>query len=248
MKIIKDICYSDTGHNRQKLDVYLPDCKNFPTFVYFHGGGLETGSKDHHPFVAYLVNRGIAVVLANYRLYPTAVYPQFIQDAASVVAWAHNNMKVYGASNHLYVGGSSAGGYLSMMLCLDKKYLNMYNIDSDKLTGYIMDAGQPTTHMNVLKERGLDPRQVIVDEAAPLFHIKTNAYAPMLIIVADQDIENRYEQTMLLMSTFKSFNGDCPHIKLKVMENNKHCQYNNENDANGNNILATLIYDFIKSI
>lgn len=32
--------------DRCKLDIYYPEnCKNYPTIVWFHGGGLESGSK-----------------------------------------------------------------------------------------------------------------------------------------------------------------------------------------------------------
>ena len=64
MKLIQDIAYSDIGHPRQKLDLYLPDAKEFSVFIYFHGGGLERGSKEGQPFIEYLVKRGIAVVSA----------------------------------------------------------------------------------------------------------------------------------------------------------------------------------------
>ena len=51
---------------RCKLDVYYPaGKKDFPTIVWFHGGGLEGGNK-HIP--RELMNRGFAVVAVNYRL------------------------------------------------------------------------------------------------------------------------------------------------------------------------------------
>lgn len=80
-KSIENIPYS-SQNGPQLLDLYLPEGKNFPTLVYFHGGGLEGGDKQGHPFIPYLASRGIAVVSANYRMYPEARYPDFVQDAA----------------------------------------------------------------------------------------------------------------------------------------------------------------------
>lgn len=245
MKIIKDINY---GEN-QSLDLYLPETKSFPVFIYFHGGGLEAGDKsDAAAFAEYLNDRNIAVVSANYRMYPAAVYPQFVEDAAAAVAWTCKNINNYGSCDKYFVGGSSAGGYLSMLLCFDKKYLAAYNIDSGKISGYIHDAGQPTAHFNVLRERGIDPRRVIIDETAPLYHVGVDPdCAPMLIIVSDNDIAGRYEQTMLLVSALKQFGQVEPKVKLKVM-NGQHCEYDFTCDKDGNNILGKMIDEYIESL
>ena len=46
----------------------------------------------------------------------------------------------------------------------------------------------------------------------------------MLFIVFTNDLENRYEQTMLMLRTLKHFNYDESKIELKVMDG-KHCEY-----------------------
>ena len=248
MKKIRNVQYSVIGHPSQVLDLYRPDSDTFSVFIYFHGGGLEAGDKERAAlFAEYLTQRNIAVVSANYRMYPTAVYPEFIRDAAAAVAWTFKNIGNYGTCTKFYVGGSSAGGYLSMMLCFDKSYLAPYKIDPVNIDGFIHDAGQPTAHFNVLREKGIDSRRVIIDETAPLYHIgRETEYAPMLFIVSDNDMENRYEQTMLLLSTMKHFRYDESRIALKVMHG-RHCQYCRENDRESNNILGTIIYDYIST-
>lgn len=249
MQIIKDIRYNEDDP-RQRLDIYLPDAEVFYTLIYMHGGGLEGGDKgDAHIPLSYLAQKGIAVVSVNYRIYPEASYPEFIDDCACAVSWAYHNMKNYGTCKHFFIVGSSAGGYLAMMLCFDKKYLSKYQIDPNDMAGYVFDAGQPTVHYNVLRERGLDSRRVIIDETAPLYHVGENPNAaPMLIIVAEHDLENRYEQTMLLVSTLKHFGYPESKIKLIVMENKTHCQYGDEVDAEGNSVLGQIIYEFISKI
>lgn len=244
MKIYKDIQYKE--ENECLLDIYLPDEEAFPVFVYFHGGGLERGSKDKASFYEGLAEKGIAAISANYRMYPSAVYPQFIEDAAAVVNWAEKNMPSYGKVTNIFVGGSSAGGYLSQLLCFDKKYLALYGIDADKIGGYVHDAGQPTTHFNVLRERGIDTRRVIIDEAAPIFHITENRdYAPMQIIVSDNDMKNRLEQTNLLVSTLKHFGYSEEKLDFRFMKNSKHCSYVNLKDGD-KWAFADMIYEFIK--
>lgn len=104
---------------RCKLDVYYPvDKKDFPTIVWFHGGGLEGGGK-HIP--QELMNRGFAVVAVNYRLSPKAQNPAYIEDAAAAVAWTFSHIEEFGGSkDKIFVSGHSAGGYLSLMLAMDK--------------------------------------------------------------------------------------------------------------------------------
>ncbi len=135
MRVFKDISYCDIGHPKQVLDLYLPDQEEFSVFIYFHGGGIETGSKEQK-FTQTLVDRGIAVVSANYRMYPSAVFPEFVRDAAAAVAWTYKHMKEYGKCNKFFVGGSSAGGYLSMMLCFNKAFLAPYKIDPSQIDGF----------------------------------------------------------------------------------------------------------------
>ncbi len=150
MKSLCGICYDPTYN--LTLDVHLPECQDFPVFVYFHGGGLEADDKiDGRLPAETLTAAGIAVVSANYRMYPQAAYPDFLCDAAKAVAWALREMPAYGASGEIYVGGSSVGGYISQMLCFDETWLSAEEIAPSAIAGFVHDAGQPTCHFNVLR-------------------------------------------------------------------------------------------------
>ena len=114
-----------------------------------------------------------------------------------------------------------------MMLCFDNKYLAPYKLPEGTIKGYIHDAGQPTTHFNVLRERGIDSRLVIVDEAAPLYYIgREKEYPPMMFIVSDNDMKNRFEQIQLVLSTMKHFGYDENKIEYRLMHGT-HCKYTN---------------------
>ena len=252
MKLIENIKYGNDNPS-QLIDLYLPDNVvdgETPVFVYFHGGGIEKGSrKSLGVLCEYLTAHGVAVASADYIMFPEAKYPQFIEDCALAVAWAKNNLcdgGEYGRFGKLFVGGSSAGGYLSMMLCFDGKYLGKHGIDPIDIDGYVHDAGQPTAHFNVLKYSGIDPRRIIVDESAPLYHFgKAKELAPMIFIVSDGDMENRYEQTMLVKSTLKHFRYDESRIRLKVMRGS-HCHYVCQKDDNGNSVFGKICEEFFQ--
>lgn len=244
MNKINGIEYGADGDKRKTLDVYLPEGEKAGVLVYFHGGGIEAGDSTEADVLAeYLTEKNIVVVSVNYRMYPSAVYPEFLRDAAEATAWAYNKLDEYGGK--IYVGGSSAGAYISMMLCFDKRYLAPYYIDPAEINGFIHNAGQPTAHFNVLRERGIDSRRVIVDETAPLYHIGTSeSYARMLFIVSEEDMKNRYEQTMLMVSTLKHFEYDQNKFDLIVLPGG-HCVCVSERDGNGQSVFGKMIYDFI---
>ena len=246
MKTVKNISYS-TDNALQELDLYLPDGEAEALFVYFHGGGLEHGDKSAAKiFASYLTERGIALISANYRMYPEFKYPDFIFDAAAAVKWGYDYMRCELGCKKLYVGGSSAGGYLSMMLCFDSRYLADIGLSASAVNGYFHDAGQPTAHYNVLKYSGIDSRRVIVEETAPLYYVGLETgYPPMRFIVSDRDMKNRYEQTMLMLTTLSHFgHAECDYVLM----HGTHCEYCRTLDEHGDSVLGKLIFDFISKL
>ena len=92
MKIIKNLAFGTDA--AQTLDIYLPEGETKALVVYLHGGGLIRGDKSSGAtHASYLTERGIAVASADYRLYPTAKYPDFIRDSAAATALAYKYMK-----------------------------------------------------------------------------------------------------------------------------------------------------------
>jgi len=188
---------------RCRLDVYYPtDGNDFATVVWFHGGGLSGGEK----FVPrQLKQQGIAVVAVNYRLFPKVRCPVYIEDAAAAVAWTFNHIQDYGGDpNRIFVSGHSAGGYLTSMVGLDKRYLARHGIDADRIAGLIPYSGHTITHFTVRKERGIPGTQPIVDQFAPLFHMRDTA-PPLVLITGDRTLEmlGRYEENAYMMRMMK---------------------------------------------
>jgi acetyl esterase/lipase len=153
------------------LDIYYPkNTSGYATVVWFHGGGIKAGNK----FIPeWLKNQGIAVVAVNYRLSPRVSCPAYIEDAAAAVAWVFKNIGSYGGDPGLVVvSGHSAGGYLTSMIGLDKRYLEVYGIDANQIASLVPFSGHTITHFTVRGERGIAGTQPIVDEYAPLYHVR----------------------------------------------------------------------------
>ncbi|MBQ7206262.1 MAG: alpha/beta fold hydrolase [Lentisphaeria bacterium] len=184
-----------------KLDLKTPETKNFPTLVWFHGGGLSRGSR----FLPREIDtKKIAVVSVDYRLSgPKVSHPDYIFDAAAAVSWTLGNIRKYGGDpKKVFVSGHSAGAYLSAMIALDRRYLNSFGRSPAELAGVYPVSGQMTTHFQILAERRRsDPRvrDLVIDEYAPLYHASADA-PPMILFCGDPklDIPSRAEENRLL--------------------------------------------------
>ena len=199
---------------RCKLDIYYPaDKKGFTTVVWFHGGGITSGEKQ---ISEKLKKQGIAVVAVNYRLNPKVNCPTYIEDAAAAVAWTFNHIAEFGGDPaKIVVSGHSAGGYLASMVGLDKQWLAKYEIDADRIAMLIPFSGHCITHMTIRKERGIPDTQPVVDEFAPLYHVRADA-PPLILITGDREREmlGRYEENAYMMRMMKV----AGHQKTKLYE------------------------------
>lgn len=112
-----DLAYVPNGHDRQKLDLYLPAGDGpFPLLVWVHGGAWLEGSKASPPAMPWL-NRDAAVASLNYRLSQHAIFPAQIEDCKAAIRWLRANAGRYHLdTNRLVVWGSSAGGHLVALL------------------------------------------------------------------------------------------------------------------------------------
>jgi acetyl esterase/lipase len=202
------------SRERCKLDIYYPvDKKDFPTVIWFHGGGLTGGNKS---IPAELKSEGIAVVAVNYRLSPKVKSPAYIEDAAAAVAWTFKNISKYkGSAKRIFVSGHSAGGYLASMISLDKRWLAKHDLDADSIAGLVPLSGQSNTHFTIKVEAGIAKEQPMIDELAPVFHVRKDA-PPILIISGDRELEmvGRYEETAYFWRMLKVVG----HPDAKLME------------------------------
>ncbi len=219
-KTVENIDYraedpNDYAAERCMLDLYYPtDKPDFPTLIWFHGGGL-TGGQKHIP--TELMNKGLAVVAVNYRLSPGATVEECIDDAAAAAAWVVNNIAGYGGNTELiFVSGHSAGGYLTSMIGMDKSWLEPYGIDPDEAFAALLPySGQAITHFTRRSEMGMKDTQPLVDNLAPLYHVRPDC-PPMVIYSGDRELEmlGRYEENAYLWRMMKI----CGHPDVTLYE------------------------------
>lgn len=126
-RVARDLGYGEDP--RQRFDIYAPGSagrgSSLPVLVFFYGGGWDSGSKDLYGWAAQaLAARGFVVAVADYRLVPEVLFPDFIEDAAAATARVAEVAAQYGGDPaRLGVLGHSAGAHLAMMIALDRRYM-----------------------------------------------------------------------------------------------------------------------------
>jgi acetyl esterase/lipase len=120
----RDVSYGEFGV-RNQLDVWkrrdLADDARAPVLFQVHGGAWTMGSKQGQgePLMGHLAERGWVCVTVNYRLSPTATWPDHIVDVKRALAWTKANIADHGGDpGFVVITGGSAGGHLCALAAL----------------------------------------------------------------------------------------------------------------------------------
>ncbi len=145
ISVVKELAYGP--HPRQKLDIYLPENvkRRSAINLFLYGGSWRWGSRNRYAFIGYaLAKQGLAVAVADYRLYPEVRFPTFNSDAAQAVAWLLENHSSFGLTQSLNVLGHSAGAQIGCSIILDPMYLNAHNFSEEYIGKFIGLSGPYT--------------------------------------------------------------------------------------------------------
>jgi len=107
------------------------------------------------------------------------------------------------------------------MIGLDKRWLAKEGVDADRIAGLIPLSSQMITHYAIRDERGIDEKQPVVDEFAPLYHVRKDA-PPMLLVTGDREKEllGRYEENAYFWRMMKLVGH--PETTLRELEGFDH--------------------------
>ena len=225
-RTVKNIAYRDAAGDVYidslcRLDLYYPIGKiDFPTIVWFHGGSL-TGGKRTVPQA--LRDQGFAVVGVDYRLTPRVKVADCLDDAAAAAVWVVEHIASYGGdTSKIFIAGHSAGAYLTLMIGLDKRWMAPYGIDPDTtFAALIPYSGQVVTHFAHRQELGIPKTQIVVDDMAPLNHVRANC-PPILLLSGDRELElkGRYEEIAYFWRMMQV--AKHPDVQLREFDGFKH--------------------------
>jgi acetyl esterase/lipase len=121
----RDVAFG--AHPRQRLDVYRPvnTAGKLPVLLFVYGGSWKFGTRASYDFVGRaFASRGYLTMIADYRLMPEHVFPDFVDDAALAIAFAAREAETFGGDRYrIFAVGHSSGGYNIAQATLDQGYL-----------------------------------------------------------------------------------------------------------------------------
>ncbi len=203
-----DVPYVTDGHERQKLDLYLPEVPDEnlrPVIVRIHGGAWRHGDKSAQRSVSNYVRQGYVAVAINYRFSQQAVFPAQIEDCKAAIRWLRAHAAEYGIDpERILVMGSSAGGHLAALLGTsgDTKLFDVgENLEHSSEVCAVVDHYGPTDLVQALQTPGYDrswsavtqllggpiaEKTELAIQANPITYVSAND-PPFLILHGDAD-------------------------------------------------------------
>ncbi len=133
-----DIPYAEGG-DENKLDLYLPEQKEFTTIVFTYGGGWHRGSRKSVAAIGEMFQGlGYGCVLPSHRLGPKDKFPAQAEDMAAAFAWVYRNIAAKGGDpKRIVLMGHSSGAHLSLLIATDPKYLATHKLTPADISGVI---------------------------------------------------------------------------------------------------------------
>ena len=180
-----------------------------PVIMFVHGGSWNSGSPDDYGFVARaLAPEGFVVVLAGYRLHPSAHFPAMLEDTAAAVAWTRANIARHGGDpDRIVLMGHSAGAYNVVMTALDRQWLGREGLPDDAVSGVVGLAGPydffPFDSDSTRASFGRAPEP---ERTQPVRHARADA-PPLLLLTGEADTTVKPRNTRALAIAMEQAGG-----------------------------------------
>ncbi len=209
LTMMRNIAYAEG--DRHALDVYVSKtaATKRPTIIFIYGGTWISGDKEGVAFVgASLARQGYLVVIPDYRIYPHAHWPSFLQENAAAVKWARDHAADYGGDpNDLILIGHSAGAFNALSVALDRRWLAEQGLDPSRDLRAVIGIAGPYNMYPDTPELWdvLGPKERLPD-IWPVNHVDGHE-PPVLLLVGSRDHVAGSADSRQLAAKIKSEGG-----------------------------------------
>jgi acetyl esterase/lipase len=226
--VVKDIVYAEADGKKLQLDIYKLKEHTAPyLIVWIHGGAWHSGSKEKPPLG--MLEHGYALASVDFRASTEKAFPGPVHDIKASIRFLRANAAKYGyKADKIIIWGASSGGHLAALVATTNNNptlegsLGNYASTSSSVQACI-DFFGPTNFLTILNQstpHGLNVRlpalaillgkpveQVpdLAKLASPVYQVNAGA-PPLFIVHGEQDIQVPINQSIELMSVYKSKN------------------------------------------
>jgi len=214
------------SETRQRLDIYQPDmpADDARLVVFVYGGAWRQGVKGDYAFLAQaLAEQGHWVVVPDYRLYPDAVFPQFVQDVQQAVIalpeiLANSELQYppavrlaklasdqSDAKLDIVLMGHSSGAHSAALLASDATWFSDSTVN---VTSLIAMSGPYDLPLDNAEVRDVFRNALDGDDALPLASVSSQ-HPPTLLIHGTKDRRVLPLHTERYASALRNY--DVPH-------------------------------------
>jgi len=224
--VTKNILYGGEADEKLVLDIYKLKKQSSPyLIVWIHGGAWHSGSKENPPLG--LLGYGYALASINFSLSTEKIFPAQVHDIKAAIRFLRANASKYGyQAGKIIIWGSSSGGHLASLVATTNNHKGLegnignYTATSSSVQGCI-DYFGPTNFLTILHQstpHGLNvrlpalaillgkPVEQVTDLArlaSPVHQVDADD-PPMFIVHGEQDVQVPVNQSVELMSVYKS--------------------------------------------
>ncbi len=228
IEISKDVTYAEADGKKLLLDIYKPKAQKEPyLIVWVHGGAWNTGSKENPPLG--LLPFGYALASVDFRASTEKPFPADVHDIKAAIRFLRANASKYGyKSDKIIIWGSSSGGHLAALVATTNNNtalegnLGSFLTTSSSVQGCI-DFYGPTNFLTILTQstphglnvrlpalaillgKPLDQVTELAKLASPVYQVDATD-PPLFIVHGEQDIQVPINQSIEMMSAYKSKN------------------------------------------
>lgn len=225
-----DVTYCNMDGQDLLLDMYFPNEGGpWPVVVQIHGGAWMRGDKSEAIGLGAALNaEGYVVAAVNYRLYPFARFPAYIEDVKCAIRFLRAHDTEYNLdADHIAAMGASAGGHLAALLGTSGGASNFdvgEHLDQSSRVQAVIDQSGPSDLSLDFQNSDIAGLMIIafgakqIAAASPVTHVSADD-PPFLIIHGDKDPVIEVQHAYLLNDALEAVGVP---VDLVIVKNGDH--------------------------